>query len=181
MENRDGFRWVLTWGCRLGEAGGGVRKSRIPDETGCCCCLVVHSCLTLCNPMYCSTPGLPVPHHLPKFAQVHVYCISDAIHSLILWRLLLLLPSNFPSIGDSSNESSEKIPESLLDSKEIKPVNLNGNQPWVVTGRTDAGAEAPVFWSSDANSRLIGKWLIMVEFYFFKKKFIKTTRKTILR
>ena len=27
----------------------------------------------------CSTPGLPVPHHLPEFAQVHVLCISDAI------------------------------------------------------------------------------------------------------
>ena len=31
------------------------------------------------NPMDCSTPGLPVPHHLPKIAQVHVHCISDAI------------------------------------------------------------------------------------------------------
>ena len=41
-------------------------------------CLVVHSCLTLCNPMDCSMPGLSVPHHLPKFAQVHVHCISDA-------------------------------------------------------------------------------------------------------
>ena len=35
--------------------------------------------LTLCNPMDCSMPGLPVPHHLPEFAQVHVHCISDAI------------------------------------------------------------------------------------------------------
>ena len=33
----------------------------------------------LCNPMDCSTPGLPVPHHLLEFAQVHVHCISDAI------------------------------------------------------------------------------------------------------
>ena len=40
---------------------------------------VAQSCLTLCNPMDCSTPGLPVPHHFPKFAQVHVYCIGDAI------------------------------------------------------------------------------------------------------
>ena len=48
------------------------------------------------------------------------------------------------------------IPESLLDSKEIKPVNLNENQPWIITGRTGAEAKAPVFWSSDGN-RLIGK------------------------
>ena len=50
----------------------------------------------------------------------------------------------------------EMIPESLLDSKEIKPVNLNENQPWIITGRTGAEAKAPVFWSSDGN-RLIGK------------------------
>ena len=33
----------------------------------------------LCDPMNCRTPGLPVPHHLPEFAQVHVHCIGDAI------------------------------------------------------------------------------------------------------
>ena len=43
------------------------------------CCLVAQSCLTLCNPMDCSTPGLPVPHHLPEFAQAHAHCISDAV------------------------------------------------------------------------------------------------------
>ena len=51
----------------------------------------------------------------------------------------------------------EKTPESPLDHKEIKPVNLKGNQPWIFTGSTDAEAEAPVFWSSDVNSQLIGK------------------------
>ena len=45
----------------------------------------------------------------------------------------------------------EKTPESPLDCKEIKPVNLTGNQPWILSGRTDAEAEAPVFWSPDAN------------------------------
>jgi len=38
----------------------------------------------------------------------------------------------------------EKTLESLLDSKEIKPVNPKGNQPWILTGRTDAEAEAPI-------------------------------------
>ena len=51
----------------------------------------------------------------------------------------------------------EKTPVSPLDSKEIKPVNLKGDQPWIFTARTDAEAEAPVFWSPDANRRLIGK------------------------
>ena len=43
------------------------------------CCSVAQSRLTLCDPMDCSTPDLPVPHHLLKFAQVHVHCIGDAI------------------------------------------------------------------------------------------------------
>ena len=50
-----------------------------------------------------------------------------------------------------------KTPESPLDSKEIKLVNLKGNQPWILIGRTDAEAETPVFWSPDVNSWLIGK------------------------
>ena len=42
--------------------------------------------------MDCSMPGLPVPYHLPEFAQVHVHCIGDAINHLILWHPLLLPP-----------------------------------------------------------------------------------------
>ena len=38
----------------------------------------------------------------------------------------------------------EKTLESLVDSKEIKPVNPKGNQPWIFTGRTDVEAEAPI-------------------------------------
>ena len=45
----------------------------------------------------------------------------------------------------------------VLDSKEIKPVSLKGDQPWIFPGQTDAEAEAPVFWSSNANRWLIGK------------------------
>ena len=36
-------------------------------------------CLTLCDPMDCSSPGFPVFHHLPEFAQTHVHWVSDAI------------------------------------------------------------------------------------------------------
>ena len=40
---------------------------------------------------------------------------------------------------------------------EIKAVNPKGNQLWVLTGRTDAEAKAPVLWPPDAKSQLIGK------------------------
>ena len=49
----------------------------------------------------------------------------------------------------------EKALESPLDSKEIISVNLKGNQPLILNGRTNA--EAPILWPPDANSQLIGK------------------------
>ena len=42
---------------------------------------VAQSCLTLCNPMDCSTPGLPVHHQFPMLAQTHVYRVGAAIQS----------------------------------------------------------------------------------------------------
>ena len=51
----------------------------------------------------------------------------------------------------------EKTLESPLDSKEIKPVNPEGNQPWIFIGRTDAEAAAPLLWLPDAKSWLTGK------------------------
>ena len=39
----------------------------------------IQLCPTLCDPMNCSTPGLPVHHHLPEFTQSHVHLFGDAI------------------------------------------------------------------------------------------------------
>ena len=50
-----------------------------------------------------------------------------------------------------------KTLESPLDSKEIKPVNPRGNQPWIFIGRTDAEAEAPILGSPNVWSWLVGK------------------------
>ena len=47
--------------------------------------------------------------------------------------------------------------ESPLGSKKIKLINLKGNQPWILFGRTDAEAEVPVLWPFDVNSWLFGK------------------------
>ena len=40
---------------------------------------VIQSCPTLCDPMNCSTPGLPVHHQLPEFTQTHIHRVGDAI------------------------------------------------------------------------------------------------------
>ena len=47
--------------------------------------------------------------------------------------------------------------ESPLDYKKVKSVNPKANQPLIVTGRTDAEAEAPILWSTDVKRQLIGK------------------------
>ena len=51
----------------------------------------------------------------------------------------------------------EKSLERPLDGKEIKPVDLKGNQSWIFFGRTDAEAETPILWSPDTKSQLIEK------------------------
>ena len=67
------------------------------------------SCLTLCNPMNHSTPGLPVHHQLSETTQTHVHWVCDAIQPSHRLSSPLLLPSIFPSIRVSSNESALHI------------------------------------------------------------------------
>ena len=69
-------------------------------------CSVTRSCLTLCDPMDCSTPGFPVLHNLLDLAQTHVHWVSGHVSSshLVLCHPLLLLPSVFPSNRVFSNE-----------------------------------------------------------------------------
>ena len=62
-----------------------------------CCCSVANSCPSLCDPMDCSTPGFPVIHYLPEFAQTHVHWVSNPIQPSHLLLHLLHLPSIFPA------------------------------------------------------------------------------------
>ena len=68
-----------------------------------CCCSVAQSCLTLCNPMDCSTPGFPVLHYFPELLKFMSIESVMPFNHLILCRPLLLLPSIFPSIRVFSN------------------------------------------------------------------------------
>ena len=59
------------------------------------------SCLTLCDPMDCSTPGFPVHHQLPKLAQTHVHRVGEAIqpsHPLSVIPFSSR-PQSFPASG----------------------------------------------------------------------------------
>ena len=68
-----------------------------------CCCSVAQSCLTLCDSVDCSTPGLSVSHHLLEFAKVHVYCVGDDIqpsHPLTPSSLSALNLSQYQKINN---------------------------------------------------------------------------------
>ena len=60
-------------------------------------------------------------------------------------------PKNWWTVG------LEKILESTLDCKEVQPVNAQGNQSWIFSGRTDAEAEVLILWLPDAKNWLIRK------------------------
>ena len=79
----------------------------------------------LCDPMTCSTPGLPVHHQLPEFTQTHVHCVGDAIQPSHPLLSPLLLSSIFPSIRVFSNEIVLRIrwPKDWSFSFNIRPSN----------------------------------------------------------
>ena len=110
---------------------------RIPwTKEPCCCCSVIKSCSTLCDPKDCSIPGLPILHDLPESAQTHVLWVSDAMqpsHPVVPFSSCLqsfsasgsfpmswLCPSGGQSIGDSALAS-------------VLPMNVQG---WFHLGLT---------------------------------------------
>jgi len=71
---------------------------------------VAQSCLTLCDPMNHSTPGLPVHHHPPEFTQTHVHRVGDAIlpsHPLLSPSAPAPNPSQHQSLFQWVNSSHE--------------------------------------------------------------------------
>ena len=83
---------------------------------------VAQSCPTLCDPMDCSTPGLPVHHQLLELLKLMSIESVMLSNNLILCRPLLLVPSIFPSIRVFSNESILCIKEfhQIIGSKKLK-------------------------------------------------------------
>ena len=89
------------------------------------CCSITQSCPTLCDPMDCSMPGLPVLHHLPELAPTHVHWVVDAIQSSHLLSSPSPPASIFPSIRVFSNESAlhSRWPKYWSFSFSISPSN----------------------------------------------------------
>ena len=97
---------------------------------------VSQSCLTLCDPMDCRTPGLPVHHQLLEFTQTHVHWVSDAIYS----SQSLSSPSppafNLPNIKVFSNESALRIRWSKYWSFQLQHQFPMNSQDWFPLGWT---------------------------------------------
>ena len=100
-----------------------------------------------------------MPKNVQTTAQLHVcgnfHIISD--DSKPVFKTLQL---GFNSTW-TENFQMYKLHLEKAEEPEIKPVNPKGNQPWIFIGRTDTEAEAPVFWSPNVNSWLIGKSLML--------------------
>ena len=129
------------------------------------CCSAAQLCSTLCDPMDCSMPGLPVPHHLPKLAQVHVHCISDAIqpsHPLMpsfppalnlsqhqgLFQWVRLFTSRWPKYWSFSFSTSPPSEYSGLISLKIDCFDLLPIQRTLRTLLQHHSSKASILWCS---------------------------------
>ena len=103
----------------------------------CGCCSGSQSCPTLCDPMDCSTPGFPVLHCLPEFAQTHVHWVRDTTepsHPLSP-SSSALNPSQHQDLFQwvSSSHQVAKILAFQLQAS-VLPVNIQGWFPLELTG-----------------------------------------------
>ena len=101
------------------------------------CCSVAQLCPTLCDPMDCSMPGFPVPHHLPELAQTHVHWVGDAIQpSCPLSSPLSSSLKSFPALGsfpiNQFFTSGGQMGASA--SAWVLPRNIQGRFPLGLTG-----------------------------------------------
>ena len=140
-------------------------------------CLIAQSCPTLCDPKDCSPPGSSVHGILqarilewvaiysPRESsqprdQTCISCITGRFFTTELqWKPhsgnIYTTSKHFNS--KCFSPTRKRVVRTALDSKEIKPMNPKGNQPWIFIGRTDAEAEAPILWPPDAKCRVIVK------------------------
>ena len=134
--------------------------------------LVTHSCPDLCNPMDCSSPGSSIHGNLQTRILPWVpfpspgFLTDPGIKPRSPTLQADFLKSEYQGSPKSERNPKkkrciwtvllEKILDSLLDYKEIKPVSPKRKwKPWLFIGRTDA--EAPILWPPDVKSWFAGK------------------------
>ena len=130
-----GWVKICVWNSRHSTSSSLLSPQGVPWGPSCCCCSVAQSCLALCDPMDCSTPGLP--HHSPEFAQVHVHCISDAIQPSHPLTLFSLCSQSFPASGTFPKRwlfISDDQNTGASASASVLPMSIQGWFPFKLTG-----------------------------------------------
>ena len=113
--------YFKSWGLLILEKGRiSIKGKNYPFPTSVQFSSVAQSCLTLCNPMNCGTPGLTVHQQLPQFTQTHVHWVGDAIQ-----------PSH-PVVPFSSHLQSL----STLGSFQVNQLFISGSQSIGVSAST---------------------------------------------
>ena len=118
---------------------------------------------------YCSISGhdfVPMLKMEWKLFSKTITKLQGTINCLICHQIPQAIQGQLKSLGIPVTDFSvfltlEKTLESPSDCKEIKPVNLKGNQSWIFIGRTDAEAEAPILWPPDAKTDSFEKTLML--------------------
>ena len=116
----------------------------------------IKRCLLLGGKVITSLASILQSRDITLPTKVHI--VKAMIFSVVMygcghWIIKKSMPKNWCFQILALN----KTLDSSLDCKEIKPVNPNGNQPWIHIGRTDAEPEAPVLWLPYSKCWLIGK------------------------
>ena len=110
-----------------------------------CCCLVTKSCLILCDPMDCSTPGFPALHYLPEFAQTQVHWVerhptnSSSVIPFSSWPQSFPASGSFPvnrffPSGDHSIGASASASVLSMNIQDWFPLALTGWIPFLSKG-----------------------------------------------
>ena len=151
---------------------------------------VAHSCLTLWDPMNCSTPGLPVHHQLPEFTQTHAHRVSDDSSHFILCHPLLLLPPIPPSITVFSNESTLRMrwPKNYSFSFSISPSSehlglISFRMDWLDLLAVQGTLKSLLQYHSSKASIFLRSAFFIVQFshpYMTTGKTIALTRRTFV-
>ena len=134
--NQPGQTWILSLDSLLTILSAINTDSNIALKIGPSQRLVAQSCLTLFDPMDCSTPGFPDLHYLLELGKLMSIELGMPYNHLILCHPLLLLPSNVPSIRVYYNESALRIrwPKYWSFSFSICPSNEYSG---LISSRTD--------------------------------------------
>ena len=123
---------------------------------------VAESCSTLCNPMDCSTPGLPVRHQLPEFIQTHVHWVGDAIQP----SHPLSSPSP-PTFNLFQNQGLFKWVSSLHQAAKVLEFQLQHQFfQWIPRTWSPLGCTGWISWQSKGLSRVFSSTTVQKHQFF---------------